>query len=398
VLGHPSHWTALSCLRNEEEVTQKIKAELRKLLAETDDPSERFRLSALVESHGDLLAQRGLEPLKLYELAQQLQDEQLDEDQEKEELEQIRAAMIRVGFPLLQEREIEYELVTVTEESNASEELRTFRFTVVSVNERGQQVNQRRGESKSFVEMLPGEVGLEMVAIPSGRFVMGGDGSHEVTVPPFFLGRSTVTQRQWKAVADLPLEQRELEANPSRFKGDEFPVEQVSWLDVQEFCLRLSKVTGRDYRLPSEVEWEYACCAGTTTPFHFGKTLTTSLANYSGNHTFSKEKKGIYRGETTPVGSFPPNGFGLYDMHGNVWEWCEDHYHSDLSEAPQDGSAWIDEGAESNANRVLRGGSWYYAPGNCRSASRGYYPDNRSHHIGFRVVCCAPSTLVYQSL
>ena len=179
-----------------------------------------------------------------------------------------------------------------------------------------------------------------------------GRSKYEVTVSPFFLGRYTVTQAQWKAF--MSLEQRELEINPPSFKGGDRPVGQVSWLDAQEFCLQLSKLTGREYRLSSEAEWEYACSAGTTTPFHFGETLTTDLANYNGSYTFAKEKKGIYRKETTPVGSFLPNDFGLYDMHGNVWEWCEDHDRSDLSKAPKDGSAWVDENAENDAYSIFR--------------------------------------------
>jgi formylglycine-generating enzyme required for sulfatase activity len=394
VLGHPSSWTALACLRNDDEVTQAIKAELRKLLAETDDPSERFRLAELVESHGDLLAQRGLEPLKLKELAQRL-EENLQDEALDDEVERIRVDMSRAGFPVLQAKEIEYELIIVNEERDASEELRTFTFEVVMVNERGVQTHVTPGEAQSFVEKLPGEVGLEMVAIPSGRYWMGDEGrmQRDVTVPPFFLGRYAVTQTQWRAVASLPVEQRELEADPSRFKGENRPVEHVSWWDAQEFCLRLSKLTGREYGLPSEAQWEYACRAGTTTPFHFGETLTTELANYEGSDIFAKEKKGSYRKQTTPVGSFSPNGFGLYDMHGNVWEWCEEHGHGDLSKAPKDGSAWIDANAESNASRVLRGGSWLNLPRNCRSASRYFSnPVNRYNGFGFRVVCCAPRT------
>ncbi len=268
-----------------------------------------------------------------------------------------------------------------------------LQFEVVTVDERGREIARRGGTAQSFVEQLPGGVGLEMVAILGGKFQRGDEGSaqHEVTVPPFFLGRYTVTQAQWKTVF-MSMEQRELEIDPSYFKGGDRAVEMVSWLDAQEFCLQLSKLTGREYRLPSEAEWEYACRAGTTTPFHFGETLTTDLANYDGRKTFAKENIGIYRKETRPVGSFLPNGFGLYDMHGNVWEWCEDHYHSDLSEAPKDGSAWVDENAENDAYRVFRGGSWVDYLVFSRSAIRYFnYPDYRNFNIGFRVVCCAPS-------
>jgi formylglycine-generating enzyme required for sulfatase activity len=123
----------------------------------------------------------------------------------------------------------------------------------------------------------------------------------------------------------------------------------------------LSKATGREYRLPSEAEWEYACRAGTTTPFHFGETITTDLANYNGNYTYGSGSKGQYRKQTTDVGSFPANAFGLHDMHGNVWEWCQDTWHENYNGAPTDGSAWVDENANQN-RMILRGGSWYNNP------------------------------------
>ncbi|MDD1424643.1 formylglycine-generating enzyme family protein, partial [Dolichospermum sp. ST_sed9] len=143
--------------------------------------------------------------------------------------------------------------------------------------------------------------------------------------------------------------------------------------------------TGKNYRLPSEAEWEYACRAGTTTPFHFGETITTNLANYNGNYTYGGGIKGIYREETTEVGSFGvANNFGLYDMHGNVWEWCQDSWHSNYEGEPTDESAWLD----TEEYRMLRGGSWNYGPGLCRSAFRYYsYLDLNYHFIGFRVVC-----------
>ena len=127
---------------------------------------------------------------------------------------------------------------------------------------------------------------------------------HEVTVPSFFLGRYPVTQSQWRAVAAMPQVKRELNPEPSNFKGDNLPVERVSWYESVEFCDRLSTKTGRPYRLPSEAEWEYACRAGTTTPFHFGRTLTTEVANYNGNYTYADGPKGEYRKTTTPVDQF----------------------------------------------------------------------------------------------
>ncbi|MEH2450126.1 formylglycine-generating enzyme family protein [Nostoc sp.] len=183
-------------------------------------------------------------------------------------------------------------------------------------------------------------------------------------------------------------------SNPSNFKGAKRPIEQVSWNDAVEFCKKLSQKIGRKYRLPSEAEWEYACRAGTTTPFHFGETITTELANYDGNYTYASAPKGKSRQETTEVGSFSPNAFGLYDMHGNVWEWCQDTWHDTYKGAPSDGSAWIDT---DSPNRVLRGGSWFNFPSYCRSASRGnsYWAgrDGIVDIIGFRVVCAVGRTL-----
>ena len=192
---------------------------------------------------------------------------------------------------------------------------------------------------------------------------------------------------------------REIDPDPSYFKGDDRPVEQVSWFEAVEFCDRLSHHTGRTYRLPSEAEWEYACRAGTTSPFHFGETITTDLANYRGTDepsfdwsgSYGRGPKGIYREETTPVGSFGiANAFGLYDMHGNVWEWCQDHWHDNYEGAPTDGSAWVDAVAEKGASRVLRGGSWYSYPAFCRSAVHPFNdPGYRFNSYGFRVVCSA---------
>jgi formylglycine-generating enzyme required for sulfatase activity len=189
--------------------------------------------------------------------------------------------------------------------------------------------------------------------------------------------------------------------DPSRFKGDNRPVEQVSWEDAVEFCDRLSQHTKREYRLPSEAEWEYACRARTTTPFHFGETIATDLANYRGTDReyegktylgfYGAGSRGEYREKTMDVGIFPANAFGLYDMHGNVWEWCADHYHANYEGAPTDGSAWISE--EKSLKHLLRGGSWFSYPRNCRSAVRnGDTPDIRFNSFGFRIFCLAART------
>ena len=208
-----------------------------------------------------------------------------------------------------------------------------------------------------FTEDLGGGVGLEMLAIPGGTFMMGsavGEGygeerpQHEVEIKPFHMGKYPITQAQWQAVAALPQVHRKIKSDPSRFEGGDRPVERVSWLEAVEFCDRLSRNTGHSYRLPSEAEWEYACRAGTTTAYHFGKKLTSSQANYGG------QKDG-----TISVGSYAANSFGLYDMHGNVWEWCDDDWHNSYNGAPKDGGSWVkDVSDRSNTSKVLRGGSW----------------------------------------
>jgi formylglycine-generating enzyme required for sulfatase activity len=173
--------------------------------------------------------------------------------------------------------------------------------------------------------------------------------------------------------------------NPAYFKGNNRPVENVSWDDAVRFCQKLSQRTGKNYRLPSEAEWEYACRAGTKTPFSFGDNITTDLVNYDGTYPYKSAPKGKYREQTTDVGTFPPNAFGLYDMHGNVWEWCEDDWHENYIDAPTDGSAW---NSQSGSNtKLLRGGSWFNLAGSCRSADRGRDSrDDRYFNFGFRVV------------
>ncbi|WP_017718612.1 bifunctional serine/threonine-protein kinase/formylglycine-generating enzyme family protein [Kamptonema formosum] len=278
--------------------------------------------------------------------------------------------------------------------------LSSFAFEMVTVDARGREINRSRRGAEYFPENLGGGIILEMVSIPGGTFTMGSPKTeegrfdsespqHSVTVEPFFMGKYAITQAQWKAVALLPKVSGDLNPDPSYIKGANRPVEYVSWNDAVEFCARLSEQTGRNYRLPSEAEWEYACRAGTTTPFHFGETITSDLANYDGNYTYASGRKGKYRKRTTDVGSFPPNAFGLYDTHGNVWEWCADPWHDDYTGAPSDGSVW--EAGGNKNRRLLRGGSWYYFPRRCRAAFRCWFvPDFRYGIFGFRVALSLP--------
>ena len=270
----------------------------------------------------------------------------------------------------------------------------------------------RRGKAQYAVEEISEGIGIEMMLIPEGAFLMGSpldelerfkdEGpQHLVTVKSFFMGKYPITQAQWRIVAGFPQEQRELKQEPSGFKGDNRPAEKINWFDAVEFCARLSKKTGRHYRLPTEAEWEYACRAGTNSPFHFGETITTDIANYRGTDeegygwkgNYGEGPKGEYRKETTSVDKFVyANAFGLCDMHGNVWEWCEDYWHENYEKAPSDGRAWLTD--RDGNYRVLRGGSWFYNPLYCRCARRlRYNPDYSLNNLGFRVVCEAPRTL-----
>jgi len=230
-------------------------------------------------------------------------------------------------------------------------------------------------------------IGLEMVFIPAGKFQIGSPASeaehtaeesprHVINIPSFFMSRFQITQRQWKVLMDN---------NPAIFIGNvDRPVESVSWDDVQSFCQKLVEHTGKPYRLPSESEWEYACRAGTITPFCFGETITANLATYNGAIPYQYAPQGITNSTTTEVGSYPANAFGLHDMHGNVWEWCEDTWHDDYDLLPKDGKAWTQGGDRSC--RVVRGGSWRDPAYYCRSAKRYRNVANQGDRTtGFRL-------------
>jgi formylglycine-generating enzyme required for sulfatase activity len=265
---------------------------------------------------------------------------------------------------------------------------------------------------------------IPLAFIPAGSFLMGAPENepgrsddegpqHEVTLASFFMAQTPITQAQWREVAGWQKQERDLDPDPSDFKGANRPVEMVSWFDALEFCRRLSQRTGQRYGLPSEAQWEYACRAGTTTQFHFGDTLTPELANCNTE-------------QTTDVASFPANNWGLHDMHGNVWEWCLDEWHKNYDGAPTDGGAWVEgnslgkccaaapgstapgtaarptaattiptmpstasvSASVASRDRLLRGGSWDCNPRYCRSAYRfRAHPDFANLVVGFRVVC-----------
>lgn len=337
----------------------------------------------------------------------------------RQEYEQVLQAEMEIEFPLsdraLQELKALQQELKLTDENIAeitdrltppsspppspppSPSLPTFTFDIITLNDRGQETDRQPGQAEYFTEDLGNGITLDMVKIPGGTFLMGAAKNeaeastdeypqHKVTVQPFCIGKYPVTQAQYQAI---------MATNPAKFKGKKRPVEQVSWDEAVEFCDRLSQKTGNSYRLPSEAEWEYACRAGTTTPFHFGATITSDLVNYDGNYPYANAPKGTHRKQTTDVGSFPANAFGLYDLHGNVWEWCADPWHDSYDRAPNDGSIWELDSDRENQFRLLRGGSWYDVARLCRSAVRNWNRRvNRLYSIGFRVVCFLPRALL----
>lgn len=271
--------------------------------------------------------------------------------------------------------------------------LRAFAFDVVTLDRDGRETERRRGRAQQFSERLGKRAILHMVQIPGAIFTMGAPASDPgsshferpqrlVTVPPFYLGKYPVTIDQWRAV---------MGASPPAMKGlnSKFrvsgrqPVVSVSCGEAEAFCAKVSRTTRRAYRLPTEAEWEYACRAGTASPFAFGESITQEVVNHDGDLLRLLGQDCA----TKPVGSLGvANAFGLFDMHGNVWEWCRDYWHASYDGAPIDASAWRADADQ--GTRVLRGGSWSAQPRNCRAAARrfGGHPGVRSREIGFRVV------------
>ncbi len=224
---------------------------------------------------------------------------------------------------------------------------------------------------------------IEFVEIPAGTFTMGSpttevdryadEMQHEVTVSAFKMSKFEVTFEQYDLFCEAT---GRVKPKDEGFGRGKLPVIHVSWVDANAFATWIGA------RLPTEAEWEYACRAGATTPFYTGKNISTDQANFDGNYTYNKGEKGIFRKKTTPVGSFEPNAFGLYDMHGNVWEWCSDFY-GPYSKEPQ-----IDpKGPEKGIYHPIRGASWFFASRFCRAARRGTnVPDYHGDDLGFRVV------------
>jgi len=297
------------------------------------------------------------------------------EREHREKLAQIQQSKQRQEREVLKfEQQLESERKQREKVPQQNELGELFEFDVITVDETGEEIKRVRGKNYQKVYDLGNGVKVELVYIPAGEFMMGspdGEGDsdehprHKVVIAkPFYMGKYPVTQEQWEAV---------MGNNPSYFKGKKFPVEQVSWNDAKEFCKKLSERLGEKLDLPSEAMWEYTCRAGTTTKYSFGDIITSELANY-----WASEIK-----QTTEVGKYPANAFGLYDMHGNVWEWCEDVWHENYNGAPTDGSAWV-KGGNSNKH-LLRGGSWDNDDDYLLCASRnGVGTTFRNYFWGFR--------------
>ncbi len=284
--------------------------------------------------------------------------------------------------------------------------VRAYEFKTVDLNAASKIIKEETKQAKSFVEKLD-DISLEMVEILGGSFLMGSEETergygytfdneelpqHKVSVPGFYIGKFEVTQVQWKFVANLPKVNIELKAKVSGFREDNNPVEQITWEEAAEFCARLSKHTGRDYRLPTEAEWEYAARGDTDTAFGFGDALTLQQANFKGyyNYRYQGPPPEGYLDATFNVGTIKvANRFGLYDMHGNVWEYCQDTWHETYKDAPTDGSAWTTGGDEKK--RVTRGGGWINAGFACRSAFRNNVELTwKRNDYGFRVAMTVP--------
>ncbi len=275
-------------------------------------------------------------------------------------------------------------------------ELYDIDFTVATVASRVGRAGRSSGKGRAFRETLPGGVSFEMVDVPAATFAMGvptTDGNeqdfgmprHDVAVPSFFVGRTEVSSELWRAVAALPKVNRDLDPNPSHLDGAGLPASAICFADANEFCLRLARATGRSYRLPSEAEWEYAALGGTNGPFPTGASVDPLVANVAVDPNDPASPRGPKRTGPTPVASFGvSNRFGLFDVDGNLSEWCLDAFHSSYLDAPRDGSAWV--AGSTNMRRVARGGSYatLWTAANARKRF-GFEPTVRYGYFGLRL-------------
>ncbi|MDX2032706.1 MAG: SUMF1/EgtB/PvdO family nonheme iron enzyme [Blastocatellia bacterium] len=287
-------------------------------------------------------------------------------------------------------------------------------FNTVKLDDSGKIVERTQGQARLFIDVLSPEVKVEMIELPGGEFWMGSTEAeaqkalserrrwnkdakeewftresprHRVKLAPFLIGKYPVTQAQWyEVMGDLP-------AIDENFQGDNRPIVNINWEEATAFCRELTRRTNHQYRLPTEAEWEYACRAGSTRPFAFGPTITPEIVNYDGNFPYGKAPKGEYRRKTIPVGSLGvANAFGLFDMHGNVWEWCSDWFGAEYyKECHKQGVVSDPQGPVRGSFRVFRGGSWGNGAVYCRSADRSdAAPGIRYDVIGLRLVRIGP--------
>ena len=266
-------------------------------------------------------------------------------------------------------------------------------FEVISLDNKGIECNRDFQDFHYLIEPLEKQK-IQLILIPSGEYGMGSSKKsahraekpqHLVQISSFLISQFPITKAQWKIVAGYPQVNRKLKKITSQSGAMNTPVIKVSWHDAVEFCDRLSAKTNHVYRLPTEAEWEYACRALTYTDFHFGETISAQYANYDATTSYQLEAPGIYRKEVSPTSKFNnPNPFGLFDMHGNIWEWCLDHWHDNYDNAPCDGRGWI---GTNETRRIMRGGSWRNEAYLCRSSYRcSNDEDDSANNIGLRIV------------
>lgn len=399
-IAQAQRWTALAYIYPEA-AARDLALQVNKL--RLDEKTEWVRMSKLAETLAEPLRDAQFEPLITY--LQGMRDLARGNKQEAEsKFNQISTHDNRlvVAGVTLSIPEFEKSVWNLNTIEIPPPSLHEFQFQRTELTKQPRfmnlgskwVVNRYEGQAEVFSEPLGQEMGLEMVQIPGGEFQMGSSEKkvyyqeqpqHLVNIAPFFLSRFPVTQAQWEAIARNDKVRIDLYPTPSRFQGINLPVERVTWFEAIEFCERLQLLTGRPYRLPSESEWEYACRAGTDTPFYFGKTISPKVATYNRTPQDRPRQKRKSNRQTTEVGSYQAaNGFGLDDLHGNVWEWCADHWYIDYLNAPTDGTERISNHRVSH--RVIRGGSCFDTPEVCRSSYRnGVPPENRILTIGFRV-------------
>jgi formylglycine-generating enzyme required for sulfatase activity len=403
-LAQVQRWTALAYLYPEA-----VARDLAEKLAELNQSqkTEWLRMASLAEAIAEPLRQAYFESLLTY--LQGMRDLARGNSSQAESTLKslpVRERRIVVAGVILPIPEFQGSDWIINQTVSKAPPLKLFKFETAKLIRQprfmqlGAQwvVDRRERQANLFYERLQEQVVLEMVSIPKGNFLMGSNDNegdyrehpqHSVTIASFFLSRFPITQAQWRTVAQTQKVRIELNPNPSYFKGENLPVEQITWFEAIEFCERLQLQTGKPYRLPTEAEWEYACRAGTETPFYFGETISSQFASYNGSQRFRSGPKGRSSKRTSEVGSHnAANIFGLEEMHGNVWEWCADPWYENYINASEGESIRM-----RFSSRVIRGGSWVDNPNVCRSAYRnGIPPENKVLTIGFRVAVSLPET------